>query len=89
MLNLEKILERNLVELENIIIWKTLEQILNFLFFFVFELVVVAACGRANARNFEFNEIRVLNIGSTASYLCLKSIQTSNVFIFNSSDLYW
>ena len=89
MLNLEKILEKNLVELENIIIWKTLEQNSWFFSFSVFELVLVTACGRADARNFEFNEIRVLNIGNTASYLCLKSIQTSNVFIFQSSDLYW
>ena len=82
MLNLEKMLEKNLVELENIIIWKTLEQNSWFFSFSVFELVLVTACGRADARNFEFNEIRVLNIGNTASYLCLKSIQTSNVFIF-------
>ena len=72
-LNLEKILERNLVELENIIIWKTLEQNSWFFSFSVFELVLVTACGRADARNFEFNEIRVLNIGSTTSYLRLKS----------------
>ena len=43
--------------LETVIIWKTLEQSLVV-------LVVLAACGKADARNFQFNEIRVLNIGS-------------------------
>ena len=57
MLNLEKILGRNLVGLENVIIWKTLEQSLVV-------LVVLAACGKPDERNFQFNEIRVLNIGS-------------------------
>ena len=43
--------------LENVIIWKTLEQSLVV-------LVVLAACGKADAKHFQFNEIRVLNIGS-------------------------
>ena len=83
MLNLEKILGRNLVGLENVIIWKTLEQSLVV-------LVVLAACGKVDARNFEFNEIRVLNIDSPTSYLRLKGNNPNlNVLIFQSSDLYW
>lgn len=74
MSNLEKILERNLVELENIILWKTLEQNPWLSSFCVLELLVVAARGKADAKdsNFEFNKIIVLNIGDAAFYLCLK-----------------
>ena len=38
------------------------------------ELLVVAARGKAHAKdsNFEFNKIIVLNIGDAAFYLCLK-----------------
>ena len=79
MLNLEKMLGRNLVGLENVIIWKTLEQSLVV-------LVVLAACGKVDARNFEFNEIRVLNIDSPTSYLRLKgnnpNLKCSHLSVF-------
>ena len=65
--------------LENVIIWKTLEQSLVV-------LVVLAACGKVDARNFEFNEIRVLNIDSPTSYLRLKgnnpNLKCSHLSVF-------
>ena len=51
MSNLEKILERKLVELENIMLWKTREQNPWFSSFSVLELLVVAARGKADAKD--------------------------------------
>ena len=90
MWRLEKILERNLVEIENIILWKTPEQNPWLLPFSVFELVVVVARGSGDAKNsnFEFSKIRVLNIGDTAPYLYLKSVSDANHKCFHLS-IFW